>query len=58
MPLLLSLMPLSGVQVGTEKAIELLEKANIPAFIVVNKMDREKRHLCQGHGRIKRNLWQ
>jgi elongation factor G len=32
---------LSGVQVGTEKAIELLEKANIPAFIVVNKMDRE-----------------
>ena len=32
---------LSGVQVGTEKAIELLEKANVPAFIVVNKMDRE-----------------
>lgn len=32
---------LAGVQVGTEKAIELLEKANVPAFIVVNKMDRE-----------------
>ncbi|HEY5537395.1 MAG TPA: elongation factor G [Acetobacterium sp.] len=32
---------LSGVQVGTEKAIELLRKANVPAFIVVNKMDRE-----------------
>jgi elongation factor G len=32
---------LSGVQVGTEKAIELLEKAAVPAFIVVNKMDRE-----------------
>lgn len=32
---------ISGVQVGTEKAISLLEKANVPAFIVVNKMDRE-----------------
>lgn len=32
---------LAGVQVGTEKAIELLEKVDIPAFIVVNKMDRE-----------------
>ena len=32
---------LSGVQVGTEKALELLEKADIPAFIVVNKGDRD-----------------
>jgi len=32
---------LAGVQVGTEKAIELLAKADIPAFVVVNKMDRE-----------------
>ncbi len=32
---------LSGVQVGTEKALELIKKADIPAFIVVNKMDRE-----------------
>ncbi|MEG0378851.1 MAG: GTP-binding protein, partial [Eubacterium sp.] len=32
---------LAGVQVGTEKAIELLAKVDIPAFIVVNKMDRE-----------------
>ena len=32
---------LAGVQVGTEKAIELLNKINVPAFIVVNKMDRE-----------------
>ncbi|MDO4287898.1 MAG: elongation factor G [Eubacterium sp.] len=32
---------LAGVQVGTEKAIELLNKVNVPAFIVVNKMDRE-----------------
>ncbi|MDD4507312.1 MAG: elongation factor G [Eubacteriaceae bacterium] len=32
---------LAGVQVGTEKAIELLKKIDVPAFIVVNKMDRE-----------------
>ncbi len=32
---------LAGVQVGTEKAIEMLSKVNVPAFIVVNKMDRE-----------------
>ncbi|MGL4547654.1 elongation factor G [Eubacterium aggregans] len=32
---------LAGVQVGTEKAMALLAKADIPAFIVVNKMDRE-----------------
>ena len=32
---------LAGVQVGTEKAIELLSKVDVPAFIVVNKMDRE-----------------
>ncbi len=32
---------LSGVQVGTEKAIEMIQKADIPAFIVVNKMDKE-----------------
>lgn len=32
---------MSGVQVGTEKAIELLDKVGVPAFIVVNKMDRE-----------------
>lgn len=31
----------SGVQVGTEKALEMLAKADIPAFIVVNKLDRE-----------------
>lgn len=32
---------LAGVQVGTEKALELLKKVDVPAFIVVNKMDRE-----------------
>ncbi|MDK2935938.1 MAG: elongation factor [Eubacteriaceae bacterium] len=32
---------LAGVQVGTEKAFEILQKNNIPGFIVVNKMDRE-----------------
>lgn len=32
---------LAGVQVGTEKAMALLAQADIPAFIVVNKMDRE-----------------
>jgi elongation factor G len=32
---------LAGVQVGTEKAIEMLKKAQVPAFIVVNKIDRE-----------------
>lgn len=32
---------LSGVQVGTEKAIDMLKEADVPAFIVVNKMDRE-----------------
>lgn len=32
---------LAGVQVGTEKALEMLDKAGIPAFIVVNKGDRE-----------------
>lgn len=32
---------LAGVQVGTEKAIEMLKKADVPAFIVVNKIDRE-----------------
>jgi len=31
----------AGVQVGTEKAIELLARVKVPAFIVVNKMDRE-----------------
>ncbi len=31
----------SGVEVGTEKAFELLKSTNIPGFIVVNKMDRE-----------------
>lgn len=32
---------LAGVQVGTEKAIEMLRQADVPAFIVVNKIDRE-----------------
>ncbi|HCX65069.1 MAG TPA: elongation factor G [Eubacteriaceae bacterium] len=32
---------LSGVEVGTEKAWECVHKKDIPAFIVVNKMDRE-----------------
>ncbi|MBR5994980.1 MAG: elongation factor G [Eubacteriaceae bacterium] len=32
---------LSGVEVGTEKAWEMVEKANIPAIFVVNKTDRE-----------------
>ena len=32
---------MAGVLVGTEKAMALLAKADIPAFIVVNKMDRE-----------------
>ncbi len=32
---------ISGVQVGTEKALDMIAKADIPAFIVVNKMDRE-----------------
>lgn len=31
----------AGVEVGTEKAFELLKSTNIPGFIVVNKMDRE-----------------
>lgn len=38
---------LSGFKVGTEKALELLEKADIPAFIVVNKGPRQ-RGLRQG----------
>ena len=32
---------LSGVEVGTEKAWELIRKKNIPALVVLNKMDRE-----------------
>lgn len=32
---------LSGVEVGTEKAWELIRKKNIPVIIVLNKMDRE-----------------
>ncbi len=32
---------LSGVQVGTEKAFEMLKKADIPALIVINKIERE-----------------
>ena len=32
---------LAGVQVGTEKAIALLKSVDVPAFVVVNKMDRE-----------------
>ncbi len=32
---------LAGVQVGTEKAIDMLKKVDVPAFIVVNKIDRE-----------------
>ena len=32
---------MSGVQVGTEKALAMLKKAGVPAFILVNKMDRE-----------------
>jgi elongation factor G len=32
---------LSGVEVGTEKAFELVKERNIPAIIVANKMDRE-----------------
>ncbi|NLL50416.1 MAG: elongation factor G [Eubacteriaceae bacterium] len=32
---------LSGVEVGTEKAWELIREKNIPALVVLNKMDRE-----------------
>ncbi len=32
---------LSGVEVGTEKAWELICEKNIPALVVLNKMDRE-----------------
>lgn len=32
---------LAGVQVGTEKAIDMLKQIDVPAFFVVNKMDRE-----------------
>jgi elongation factor G len=31
----------SGVEVGTERAWELLEKANIPCLIFINKLDKE-----------------
>ncbi|SHF23746.1 elongation factor G [Alkalibacter saccharofermentans] len=32
---------LSGIEVGTEKSWEMVSKRNIPAILVVNKMDRE-----------------
>jgi len=32
---------LSGVEVGTEKAWDIVKKKNIPAIVVVNKTDRE-----------------
>lgn len=32
---------LSGVEVGTEKAWELIREKNIPVLVVLNKMDRE-----------------
>lgn len=32
---------LSGVEVGTEKAWELVQEANVPAMFVVNRADRE-----------------
>lgn len=32
---------LSGIEVGTEKSWEMIAKRNIPAILVVNKMDRE-----------------
>jgi elongation factor G len=32
---------MSGVEVGTEKAWEMLQEANIPSIIIVNKLDRE-----------------
>lgn len=32
---------LSGIEVGTEKDWEMIENENIPAILVINKMDRE-----------------
>ena len=37
----------AGVQVGTEKAAEMLAELDIPVFIVVNKMDRENTDFSQ-----------
>jgi elongation factor G len=38
---LIVLDALSGVEVGTEKAWEIIKKKNIPAIVVFNKADRE-----------------
>ncbi len=46
----------SGVQVGTEKAFELLKSTNIPGFIVVNKMDRENVEFQQVMEELKENF--
>jgi len=47
---------MSGVQVGTEKALELLEGKDIPTFIVINKMDRENATFAEAMESIKEVL--
>jgi len=46
----------SGVEVGTEKAWEIIEKENLPCLFFINKLDKEEADFSQCLKDIKNNL--
>jgi elongation factor G len=46
----------SGVEVGTEQVWEQVNKVDLPAFIIVNKMDRENANFTNTYNDIQKKL--